>query len=67
MPENFYLERLDADVDASVRAAFYRAESLGATIVPVRVPAFVIRGFQAVEVEKGRHDDSEELVSSATA
>ena len=41
MPENFYLERLDTDVEASVRAAFYRAESLGATIVPVRVPDIV--------------------------
>ena len=38
LPENFYLERLEKDVDAAVRAAFYRAESLGATIVPVRVP-----------------------------
>jgi aspartyl-tRNA(Asn)/glutamyl-tRNA(Gln) amidotransferase subunit A len=38
MPENFYLERLEPDVDASVRAAFFRAESLGAKIVPVRVP-----------------------------
>jgi aspartyl-tRNA(Asn)/glutamyl-tRNA(Gln) amidotransferase subunit A len=38
LPQNFYLERLDADVDAAVRAAFYRAESLGATIVPVKVP-----------------------------
>lgn len=41
MPENFYLEKLDGDVEASVRAAFYRAESLGATIVPVRVPDIV--------------------------
>jgi aspartyl-tRNA(Asn)/glutamyl-tRNA(Gln) amidotransferase subunit A len=38
MPENFFLERVDAEVEASVRAAFYRAESLGARIVPVRVP-----------------------------
>jgi aspartyl-tRNA(Asn)/glutamyl-tRNA(Gln) amidotransferase subunit A len=41
MPENFYLERLEPDVDVSVRAAFYRAESLGAKIVPVRVPDIV--------------------------
>jgi aspartyl-tRNA(Asn)/glutamyl-tRNA(Gln) amidotransferase subunit A len=41
MPENFYLERLDTEVDACVRAAFFRAESLGATIVPVRVPDIV--------------------------
>jgi aspartyl-tRNA(Asn)/glutamyl-tRNA(Gln) amidotransferase subunit A len=38
MPENFYLERLSPDVDTSVRATFYRAESLGATVVPVKVP-----------------------------
>jgi aspartyl-tRNA(Asn)/glutamyl-tRNA(Gln) amidotransferase subunit A len=37
-PRNFYLERLDDDVEAAVRAAFFRAESLGATIVPVPVP-----------------------------
>jgi aspartyl-tRNA(Asn)/glutamyl-tRNA(Gln) amidotransferase subunit A len=38
LPENFYLERLSPDVDVAVRAAFYRAESLGADIVPVKVP-----------------------------
>jgi aspartyl-tRNA(Asn)/glutamyl-tRNA(Gln) amidotransferase subunit A len=38
MPENFFLERLDPEVDVAVRAAFFRAESLGAKIVPVRVP-----------------------------
>ena len=38
LPENFYLERLSPDVDTSVRATFYRAESLGATVVPVKVP-----------------------------
>jgi aspartyl-tRNA(Asn)/glutamyl-tRNA(Gln) amidotransferase subunit A len=38
MPENFYLERLDAEVEASVRAAFRRAAALGATVAPVRVP-----------------------------
>jgi aspartyl-tRNA(Asn)/glutamyl-tRNA(Gln) amidotransferase subunit A len=38
LPENFYLERLDADVEKSVRAAFRLAESLGAAVVPVRVP-----------------------------
>jgi aspartyl-tRNA(Asn)/glutamyl-tRNA(Gln) amidotransferase subunit A len=41
LPENFYLERLDADVEKSVRAAFRLAESLGAAIVPVRVPDIV--------------------------
>ena len=38
LPENYYLERLDPDVDKAVRAMFYRAESLGAKIVPVKVP-----------------------------
>ena len=38
MPENFYLERLDADVEAAVRGAFRHAESLGAIVTPVRVP-----------------------------
>lgn len=37
-PENFYFERLDAEVDAAVRAAFRTAESRGAEIVAVRVP-----------------------------
>jgi aspartyl-tRNA(Asn)/glutamyl-tRNA(Gln) amidotransferase subunit A len=38
LPENFYFERLDPDVDAAVRAAFRAAESRGAEIVPLRVP-----------------------------
>ncbi len=38
LPENFYFERLDPDVDAAVRAAFGMAESHGAQIVPLRVP-----------------------------
>ena len=38
LPENFYLERLDPDVDAAVRAAFHTAETQGAEIVPLRVP-----------------------------
>ena len=38
MPENFYFERLDPDVDAAVRAAFRAAESLGARIVALTVP-----------------------------
>lgn len=37
-PENFYLERLDPDVDAAVNRMAKTAESLGARIVPVRVP-----------------------------
>jgi aspartyl-tRNA(Asn)/glutamyl-tRNA(Gln) amidotransferase subunit A len=37
-PENFFFERLDADVESSVRGAFARAESLGAVAVPVRLP-----------------------------
>jgi aspartyl-tRNA(Asn)/glutamyl-tRNA(Gln) amidotransferase subunit A len=38
LPENFYFERLEPDVDAAVRAAFRTAESRGAQIVPLRVP-----------------------------
>ena len=38
MPENFYFDRLDPEVDAAVRAAFRSAESSGAEVVPVRVP-----------------------------
>jgi aspartyl-tRNA(Asn)/glutamyl-tRNA(Gln) amidotransferase subunit A len=41
MPENFYLERLEADVETSVRSALRRAESLGAKVVPVRVSDIV--------------------------
>ena len=36
--ENFFFDRLDADVESSVRGAFARAESLGAVVVPVRLP-----------------------------
>jgi len=38
LPENFYFERLDPDVDAAVRAAFHAAELHGAEIVPLRLP-----------------------------
>jgi aspartyl-tRNA(Asn)/glutamyl-tRNA(Gln) amidotransferase subunit A len=38
MPENFYFDRLDPDVDAAVRAAFQTAASHGAEIVPIRLP-----------------------------
>jgi aspartyl-tRNA(Asn)/glutamyl-tRNA(Gln) amidotransferase subunit A len=38
LPENFYFERLDADVDGAVRAMARTAESLGAAVTPVRVP-----------------------------
>ena len=38
LPENFYFERLDPDVDTAVRAAFHAAESQGAEIVPLAVP-----------------------------
>jgi len=37
-PENFYLERLDPAVDAAVNRMAKTAESLGAQIVPLRVP-----------------------------
>ena len=38
IPENFYFDRLDAEVEAAVRAMFPIAEKLGAKVVPVRVP-----------------------------
>lgn len=38
LPENFYFDRLDPEVDAAVRSLAARAESLGARVVPVRVP-----------------------------
>lgn len=38
LPENFYFERLDPDVEAAVRDAFRTAESHGAEVVPLRVP-----------------------------
>ena len=37
-PENFYFDRLDAEVESAVRGAVARAESLGARLVPVRLP-----------------------------
>jgi aspartyl-tRNA(Asn)/glutamyl-tRNA(Gln) amidotransferase subunit A len=37
-PENFFFERLDPDVESSVRGAIARAESLGASIRPVKLP-----------------------------
>lgn len=38
LPENFYFDRLDPDVDTAVRGAFRTAESAGAQVVPLRVP-----------------------------
>ncbi len=38
LPENFYFERLDPEVEAAVRAASRAAEQHGAQIVPLRVP-----------------------------
>ena len=38
VPRNFFFERLDADVESSVRGAIARAESLGAVVKPVTVP-----------------------------
>jgi aspartyl-tRNA(Asn)/glutamyl-tRNA(Gln) amidotransferase subunit A len=38
VPENFFFERVNPEVRASVNAAVARAESLGAKAVPVRVP-----------------------------
>jgi len=38
IPENFYFERVDADVERAVRGAIARAESLGASVRPVQLP-----------------------------
>jgi aspartyl-tRNA(Asn)/glutamyl-tRNA(Gln) amidotransferase subunit A len=38
IPENFYFEGLDADVEWAVRAAIERARALGAELRPVRIP-----------------------------
>jgi aspartyl-tRNA(Asn)/glutamyl-tRNA(Gln) amidotransferase subunit A len=38
MPENYYFERLDAEVGTAVRAAFHTAAERGAKIVPLRMP-----------------------------
>jgi aspartyl-tRNA(Asn)/glutamyl-tRNA(Gln) amidotransferase subunit A len=38
VPENFYFDRLEADVRTAVENAIARAESLGAEIRPVRLP-----------------------------
>ncbi len=37
-PDNYYLHNVDPEVADAVRAAFYRAESLGAQIVRVPIP-----------------------------
>jgi aspartyl-tRNA(Asn)/glutamyl-tRNA(Gln) amidotransferase subunit A len=38
LPENFYFEHLDPEVDAAVRGALRTAESRGAMVTPLRVP-----------------------------
>lgn len=38
VPENFFYERLDAEVEAAVRRTIAAATDLGATIISVRVP-----------------------------
>jgi len=37
-PENFFFDRLDADVELAVRGAIARLESLGAQVKPVKLP-----------------------------
>src|SRR5205823_5382374 len=37
-PADFYFDNLDPDVESSVRGAIARASSLGATVLPVRLP-----------------------------
>ena len=38
VPQNFYFDRVDPEIAASVQAMVQRAEALGARAVPVRVP-----------------------------
>jgi aspartyl-tRNA(Asn)/glutamyl-tRNA(Gln) amidotransferase subunit A len=38
VPENFYFDRLDPEVESAVRGALRQAASLGAELKPVRVP-----------------------------
>lgn len=38
VPDSFFFEHLDADVESAVRGAIARAERLGAVIKPVRLP-----------------------------
>lgn len=38
MPENFFFEKVDPQVDNAVHFMAYRAEDLGAELVPLRVP-----------------------------
>jgi cytochrome P450 len=52
------------ELEASLRALVERAPALELVEEPVRVPAFVIRGFQAVEVEVVHR--AEALVSTVT-
>jgi aspartyl-tRNA(Asn)/glutamyl-tRNA(Gln) amidotransferase subunit A len=46
VPENFYFERVDPEVEAAVRGALRQAESQGAEVKPIRVPDIV--GLNAV-------------------
>jgi cytochrome P450 len=52
------------ELEASLRALVERASGLELVAEPVRVPAFVIRGFQAVEVEQ--RAGASALVSTVT-
>jgi len=52
------------ELEAGLRALVERAPAIELVEEPVRVPAFVIRGFQAVEVEIGSEADA--LVSTVT-
>ncbi len=38
IPDNFYFEKIDSSVDNAVHFMAYRAEDLGAKLVPLRVP-----------------------------
>ncbi|MBH00030.1 MAG: Asp-tRNA(Asn)/Glu-tRNA(Gln) amidotransferase GatCAB subunit A [Solibacterales bacterium] len=48
VPRNFYFDQLDPDVDAAVRTALNKLETLGATMVDIEVPD--IEEFNAVAI-----------------
>jgi len=50
VPENFYFEDLDPDVDQAVREAIRRFADAGASIVPVRVPGAEIAHAFATDI-----------------
>jgi aspartyl-tRNA(Asn)/glutamyl-tRNA(Gln) amidotransferase subunit A len=50
IPQDFFFERLDADVEASVHAAIARAASLGAVLKPIMLKPMVVPDMAALNV-----------------